>query len=113
MRPHQNIAQLVLEQVKAGAGDVSRLRGLDGAIRVLKRVVKRVELVGKELALTGAAKREVAIEVILLLVKMPRWLTMPIPLIAPEGIARMALGYAIDVAVDALNDAWDKEDPAL
>lgn len=82
----------VIEEVKSAYGDLSRIHGVDGFFRLLPCTVKSVEkVVG---SLRGEDKKEVALDVLFKLVKLPWWL--------PVSFLRPLLGAAIDMAVDLI-----------
>ena len=84
----------VIEEVKNAYGDLSRIHGVDGFFRLLPTTVKSVEkTVG---SLRGEDKKQVALDVLFKLVKLPWWF--------PVSFIRPLLGAAIDMAVELIKN---------
>lgn len=93
------IVNRVVDDVKAVSIDIRSVRGVFGAFSLAKRVVERVESVGKELNLLGPDKKDIAIDAILALVP-DRW--------APDWVLRPFLGWAVEKAVEAMKARFSK-----
>ncbi len=96
------LVALSLSEAEHAAQELSRLKGfnlksLQGAIACTTWAVKRAEQVGLKEGLTGADKKEFAIELLLRAVPMPWYL---------QALVRMVLPPIIDAIVDALKDKF-------
>ena len=95
------IAGLSIEEVKAAAEKLAQLKGwnvnsLKGLISCLPEIIKHTEAIGQVKDLTGAEKQEVAILIILKMVKLPWWL--------PLWIIKPLLEGAVNAVVQAINN---------
>jgi hypothetical protein len=96
----QELAASNIEEVKAAAEELSRLKGwnmksVKGFISCLPVVIKHVEKVGEVSALNGADKNSLAVEIILKFIPLPWWL--------PVSIIRPLLEGAVNAVVEAIN----------
>lgn len=97
------IAVLYIEEFKALAEDLARLKGWNinsakGMISCLPAIVKNVERVGQLKDMTGAEKQDFAVAIILKLVKLPWWL--------PVSFVKPVLEGAVNAVVEALKDKF-------
>lgn len=100
----KELAAASVVEVRAAVEQYSHLKGFSlnstkGAIAITKEVVKHVEEIGLRDGLAGADKKELAIELVILIVKPGFFL---------EKVLRFVLPYVIDAVVDALKDKFGK-----
>lgn len=100
----------VVSELKEGCADVKDALKQRGPFRILKAIVKavpsiisKVEEVSKTLGLKGADKKELALDIIMLLIgpKLPWWARW-VPI-------REILGAVIDMMIEMLNKKLGKK----
>lgn len=74
-------------------------KAVSAAVSVITDVVQRVEILGADLKLAGASKKELAVEVINALVDIP-WV--------PEALEAQLIEFAVDAIVGAFNKKFGK-----
>jgi hypothetical protein len=95
------LAQKIIDSSKELMSRVKAIHGVEGALAVLPEAVIAVEKKAAELkTLSGAQKKELAVEVINILVDIP-WL--------PEALEGKLIGLGIDLIVSSLNKIAGKE----
>ena len=95
------MAQEIIEAGKAVFDRIKTIHGVDGAIAALPEVIRAVETKASEVTgMTGAQKKELAVEVINALVDIP---------FLPEKLEGILIGWAIDAVIAALNKLVGKD----
>lgn len=85
---------------------VRRSGGFPGLKTAVQNVVQRVEEEGKASGLAGADKKQLAVEVVMLLLKFvlpPTWTSW-----LPEPLERFLIGLLVESAVSQFNKVWKK-----
>jgi hypothetical protein len=90
------VVENVANQVKDAVGEIVGIHGgVRGIIHAVPEVIQHVEAVGAAAALSGQAKKELALAVLFQLVPLPWW--------APRAVVEPLLSILIDMAVAAVN----------
>lgn len=95
------LAEEILADLKELKGEVAEVKSAKEAVTLIPEVVKKVEEVAGNVKLASTQKKELAVAVLNKLIDIP-WI--------PENVEAVAIGYAIDAVIAAVNkwfgSAW-------
>ena len=89
-----------ISELKSLYQNLRKAQGIKGLADVLPYAIDKVEQVSKNLGIKGADKKELALDILFALVKLPWYI--------PKGLARRVASHAIDATIAAIKKYQSK-----